>query len=153
MALGGEDPRYQKIRKRLGTYLPELLYRYPTFFQVSSGKLTNDDKRFSKALRTSLKKYIPKNAVIFAPLGVGNHVDHILIRKVFSGFPNIIYWSDFPYNITKKPDEAFIRNHKLKEYTFSSHKAKVSFIKNYSSQLPSLFPDGKIENKNELFYF
>lgn len=141
-----------KVRKKVGKIFPELLYRYPTFFHVSSGKLSGDDLVFSKELRASLKKYIPKNAVIFAPLGIGNHIDHVLVRKVFSGFPNIIYWSDFPYNVTKKPDEAFVRNYRLKMFSFKSDKSKLDLIKCYASQIPSLFPNGKIAEKEEAYY-
>ena len=52
--------------------------------------------------------------VVFAPLGVGRHVDHLITRNaVVASGTDAVYYSDFPYSVYAKPDTRFIRNTSL----------------------------------------
>jgi LmbE family N-acetylglucosaminyl deacetylase len=144
--------RISAFRKRISKWLPEVLYQYPTFVHIMLGVITKEDKAFIKELQVSLRKHVPSNAVIFAPLAVGGHVDHVVIREVFSGFDGTIFWSDFPYNLKSVGKKSFISRKKLKKQTFITRNKKESAIRLYTSQLPSLFPDGKVPQKNEVYF-
>ena len=48
--------------------------------------------------------------VVFAPLAIGRHVDHIITRDAAARlrFP-VVYYSDFPYSESALPDRAFVQ--------------------------------------------
>lgn len=143
----------QKLRRFLGRFIPEFLHLYPTFFQVSSGSLHNEDIKLVNKLKSDVDNILPENIVLFAPLGTGKHVDHMLIREVASKFDHAVFWSDFPYNIKNVADKGFIAKNKLKKYIFNKKsEKKKKAIEAYTSQLPSLFPDGNIPLKDEVYY-
>jgi LmbE family N-acetylglucosaminyl deacetylase len=45
-----------------------------------------------------LKEALPKDAEVIVPLGIGNHVDHELVRKAASRLErDLYYYADYPY--------------------------------------------------------
>ncbi len=46
----------------------------------------------------------------FAPLGLGGHADHVLLRRaVDSAWPSAVYWEDLPYAASSAPAAAGLR--------------------------------------------
>src|ERR1019366_5047368 len=62
----------------------------------------------------------PGPALVLAPLGVGGHVDHVLVRTAaeWSG-ARVVYYSDFPYNQRHRAEETFVRRNGLIEARWS----------------------------------
>ena len=136
------------ISKLLGKFVPEALTIYPTYrFHIIGENMSSHDL---KTVSLILKKlsFIEKDAYVFAPLAVGQHVDHVVAFNVAEHFKNTIYWSDFPYNII---DLGFAG--KGKKHIFRTNwKAKEGLLKMYKTQFNLLFPSGKMPKKNEVFF-
>jgi len=77
---------------------------YPSLTTVFRGKVNSRDQCLCHAiirfLRLIKRLHINADTFIYAPLGVGNHVDHIithnLVTQVFHQH-RLIYWEDVPY--------------------------------------------------------
>lgn len=134
------------VRKLLSAFLPEFVHIYPTYkFHIASGNISKFDYKLIDNINRKIQKVIPSRAIIFCPMGIGNHVDHLITREAVEKTYTPIYWVDQPY----------IKNHKLKvtdSFLFRGSKAlKVKLISFYKTQLASLFPDSKITNTYERF--
>ncbi len=67
------------------------------------GGIHSGDGKFLDQLVTALLEEIPENYYVAAPLGIGNHVDHSLVRKAASRLEcEVFYFADFPY--LREPD-------------------------------------------------
>jgi LmbE family N-acetylglucosaminyl deacetylase len=125
--------------------IPELNAVYPTYqLHIAKGKPAKEDQPLMMELLKTLQKQIPSKAIVFAPLAVGNHVDHVIVRDTSAKLKNkVIYWSDYPYNQTKKPNQVFIQNKKLKkmdlDINLNTKKKLMSF---YVTQFLTAFPKG-----------
>lgn len=119
----GENPVYQRrdedadalnMLGAQGVYLniPDCIYRqssapfYPDEASLWGPIHPEDTAR--EILHEALPQLITDNAVVYAPLGVGNHVDHQLVREVALSLcanqPDItlLLYPDFPY--IRQPD-------------------------------------------------
>lgn len=128
--------------------IAEIELLYPTYrIHVSRGKIHKDDASV-QVVTSELKKIIARNKVnmVVGPRGIGNHVDHIVTREAIlnTGFKNILFWDDYPYNIsTNEKRTADIRiKPKWSE--------KRELMKCYKTQYEALFPHGLIE-RDEIF--
>ncbi|OGG27277.1 hypothetical protein A3A59_04945, partial [Candidatus Gottesmanbacteria bacterium RIFCSPLOWO2_01_FULL_42_10] len=74
----------RKARKFLGQFLPEVLYLYPRNRNFRSGRIVKEDWKLMLEIENALKNYVPstQDKVVFAPLAIGNHVDHVIVRDV-----------------------------------------------------------------------
>lgn len=110
-----------------------------------------------KAITNKLKKIIQNNkdAVIFAPLSIGDHIDHIIINKICrDNYTNVIYWEDYPYNLKSNISAEFIKKNNLSCFEYKKNIfIKEKLIKFYNSQIFSLFGDKPIILKKEKYYF
>ena len=157
--LGYEDGTWRKLnkvsifREKVGLFIPEVLHRYPTFLRIKRGKMHREDQELILEIRDKLKSIVGNNVVFFAPLAIGGHIDHIITREVASLFPNTIFWSDFPYNLTAKPDDSFLKQKGLKRFIFKTQQSvRERAIKGYLSQLSLLFPDKTIPAVDEVYF-
>jgi LmbE family N-acetylglucosaminyl deacetylase len=136
----------------LGKFLPEFDHIYPTYrFQIQKGVIAKLDKITKTKLKESLTQLVQEDKkVIFCPAGIGNHVDHVLVRTVCQSlFPNAILWSDFPYNEKDKATIDLDNKHKI---IFSKFlKGKRELIEGYQTQFKAMFKKGLI-TKPEIFY-
>ena len=92
--------------------------------------------------------------LVLAPLGVGGHVDHVLVRNAAerSG-ARVVYYSDFPYNQRDPVHNTFIRCNDLVETRwFELAEAKAELVRAYGSQVQALFNDGHIPPVPEVFF-
>ena len=92
--------------------------------------------------------------LLLAPLGVGGHVDHVLVRSAAerSG-ARVAYYSDFPYNQRDPVPDTFIRRNDLVETQwFGFAEAKAELIRTYRTQVRALFQGGHIPLVPEVFF-
>lgn len=144
------------IIKALSNFVPEVMYLYPTRHCVISGKILKKDLALMIKIEKKLKSLIPKkhNNIIFCPLGIGRHIDHIITRNIcLNNFANIIYWSDFPYSQYSKIEKDFIKTKKLKRFIWKKNLlTKKKLILGYKTQLKSLFSNNHIPIVKEYYY-
>lgn len=148
------------LRRRIGRFVAEVLHRYPTGYHIFSGRVCQVDNKLIQEVKNKLLaglQDIDKN-VVFCPVGLGLHVDHILVRDICAQlFKNIIYWEDFPYNVNprfkgKMPTQ-FIQKNRLTLHRWNeSVDKKGDLIEGYQSQLESLFRGKRISLVAERLY-
>ncbi len=139
----------------LGGLFPELVHVYPTYrWHAISGKIAPDDGELVKNLENRLKLAIGGKQIVFCPLGVGRHVDHLITRDICAKiFSDVIFWSDFPYNMDKKTDNDFIGKMALESFVWQRFSPKKKeLIGQYRTQVKSMFPSG-IPIAPEVYYF
>jgi len=147
-------PRARSWRARL---LPEFEHIYPIYrLNITSGRIAPADAGTLRAAASLIQRLATAGpALVLAPLGVGQHVDHVLVRTAAerSG-ADIAYYSDFPHNQHHPADRAFIKRNGLVEARWPlSLEAKVELVRAYRTQTGALFPGGRIPLVPEVFYF
>ena len=92
-----------------------------------------------------------RNAAVFAPLGVGRHVDHLLARSVGERLRAVLY-ADFPYTARDPHSEAAAAG-ELRPWPWTADLAtKAPVIAGYRTQVDALFPGGEIPLRPETYY-
>lgn len=120
---------------------------YPTFrYHAGRGRIARSDFKLTAEVGAMLRQVVVDSdaKVVFGPLGIGRHVDHLITRDVVTGL-NLcsVYYSDFPYSERSLPDPNFIRRATLTAYQWSSGRVEnEKRIAGYKTQAPLLFPDG-----------
>ncbi|NUK09680.1 PIG-L family deacetylase [Streptomyces lunaelactis] len=141
--------------RRAHSVLPEAAYVYPTYrLHIASGRISRFDGAALAHIAAALDDLVPPEPrLLLAPLAVGGHVDHLLVRTAAElsnrGFG---YYSDFPYNQRHSLDAGFSRRNALVTETWHSDIAdKAALIHGYRTQAPLLFPDGRIPLVPEVY--
>ena len=113
------------IEKLFSVFLNEFEFIYTTHrLHVAKGIIHPEDNYNLEKLKQKLKKIVglSNKSIVFCPLGIGKHVDHIVVRQICSNtFPRVIYWSDYNYNLYHQPDKDFIAKESLREYRFEKN--------------------------------
>ena len=145
------------LEKTLGAFVPEFLHLYPLGRNFMSGKVVKEDKDMISNIKKTINKYqlIVNNFVVFSPLAIGNHVDHVIVRDIckelFSA--NLIYWTDYPYINWGNTKQSFINKTGLRNFTWNKNlEKKRELILGYKTQIPALFPKGLPKVLSEVFY-
>jgi hypothetical protein len=141
----------------LGKALPELVHRYPTYrFDIALGRVSKGDTALISELQDAVAREIEQHAagLLFCPVGVGRHVDHLITRSVGErSAERAVFYSDFPYNQHQPPDPAFVRSRNLTAWQWSGDlEAKHRRVRQYATQADALFPDGHIPAVPETYY-
>lgn len=140
----------QTILSKVFKNVPEVHMLYPTYlFHIKRGKVAKEDEQTILSIRRKLSEIITSsNAVVFCPFAIGNHIDHVITRIACERtFPNLIYWSDFPYNINTK---FTVEN--LYSYQFDEKLSeKKNLLAGYVSQYQAMFGKGLFLHP-EIFY-
>ncbi len=151
--LGISDALFRRKSQQqlFGKFVPELNHVYPTYrFHITSS-VSNTDPAMD-VLRTKLQSMKKENVVVLAPYGIGNHVDHQIVRKVCEEvFDNLILYSDFPYNVRTNNYGEDISEYRRYELNSNIDKKKKC-IEMYTSQFIGLFPDGKVPDHKEVYF-
>ncbi len=137
-----------KIIQLTGKLIPDALSLYPLTFNHK--RIHNEDKHLIDKVYEKLFSLLPqKNIVIFAPMAIGNHVDHIITRDAAKKLKaKSIFWQDYPYSLKTAPNS----NETGKLYTWPVDRIKKeSLIRMYSSQIPALFKNGRIDLTDEKY--
>jgi hypothetical protein len=128
--------------------IPELSYAYPTFhLHVLHGGISPDDLSTIRCVLDTIDDLSLESSTLFlAPLGVGGHKDHILVRTAAElSRKRVAYYSDFPYNTRHSVDPSFVQRNSLMQTTWSQDvAAKLPLIRAYRTQVDNLFSEGKI---------
>ncbi|MFF6777014.1 PIG-L deacetylase family protein [Streptomyces sp. NPDC012637] len=149
------DPTRGRWRRRAAGLVPELAHVYPTNrLHLSRGRVSARDSETVRRVTDTVRDLLPQGqGVLLAPLGVGGHADHVLVRTaaVLSGLP-AVYYSDFPYNLDAAPDPAFTGPLAATEASLDSGlDEKAELIRGYRTQVDTLFPDGVIPRVPEVY--
>ncbi|MEU8527323.1 MULTISPECIES: PIG-L deacetylase family protein [Streptomyces] len=142
-------------RRALARGVPELDHVYPTYrLHLSAGRISDQDAGTVRQVADVLSELTaPGHALVLAPLAVGGHVDHLLVRTVAErSRQRVVYYSDFPYNQEYDVDPAFTRRHALVRCDWESGlDDKAELIRGYRSQADALFPRGSIPRAPEVY--
>ena len=146
-----------RLLTKAAKILPEMISLYHTYrFHVCSGRLNKQDEILVAKLAEEISKYLPRdgNYLIFSPLGIGGHVDHLAVRRACEGFtPKVMYWSDYPYLLHNNPDEGFIRENKLKCRKLALNNfIKLKLAKMYKTQYHQVIRDPGTLTLPEIYY-
>lgn len=152
--LGFTDALFRKLKTTnwINKLIPETVHLYPTYrWHIVKNNISLKDNSVEK-ITARLSRLVKKNAIIFAPLGIATHVDHVIAKEACERLGNkIVYYSEFPYNLRAElPKEA-------KKYQLVSRRVnlsnKKSLISLYKTQFPGLFPGGLVPDHREKFFF
>ena len=139
------------LLRRAGRVLPELDHRYPTFrFDIDLGRVSRGDSALVEEVAGQVAD-LSRGAAVFAPLGVGRHVDHLLARSVGERLRAVLY-ADFPYT-ARDPEGEGRAAGELQPWAWTADlAAKVPVIAAYRTQVDALFPGGEIPVRPETYY-
>ena len=131
--------------------IAELRAVYPTYkLHAIKGRIADEDLENVAMIKKELKEKVrEKDSVVFCPLGVGNHIDHVIARAVCGElFRNVIHWSDFPYN--EKSQENYDG---FNFFSFDKGLSeKRNLIAGYKTQYGAMFHAG-LTLRPEKFYY
>ncbi|HEY6296373.1 MAG TPA: PIG-L family deacetylase [Streptosporangiaceae bacterium] len=120
-----------------------LTHVYPFYrAHAPAGRIVTADAGLLREVREIIHRVTGSGvSLVLAPLGVGGHVDRILVRTAAqsSGAP-VAYYRDLPGNRRDAAAEAFIYRHDLVETTWPEPaEAKATLIRAYESQAGKRF--------------
>jgi LmbE family N-acetylglucosaminyl deacetylase len=145
-----------RSRSRLASLLPELNHTYPTFrAHVTAGRIAAADAGTLHEAREAIRRVAGSGlSLVLAPLGVGGHVDHLIVRAAAgSSGSRVAYYSDFPYNQRKSAPVGFVQRSGLIEARWPvPDGTKAELIRTYRSQMWTLFRGADIPPAPEIFY-
>src|SRR3989338_2522104 len=149
-----------QIEKFLGRLLPEFIHLYPLGRNFMSGRIVEEDKLMISDIKKVFQSFTFhvssfKQSVVFCPLAIGNHVDHVIVinicKQLFGA--NLIFWTDYPYINRGNTAEGFIKKRELKSFTWGKNlEKKRELILGYKTQIPALFPKSLPDMIPETFY-
>jgi LmbE family N-acetylglucosaminyl deacetylase len=150
--LGYQDALFRQKENPsfFGKIFAEFSHVYPTYRWHVIGSISPNDYA-PKMLYRQLLKLTAKNAYIFAPFGIGGHVDHRIVRlSAEKATTRLIYYSDFPYNINEQQYGQVPKHYSV--VPLRPSKKKEALIRKYDSQLPGLFPTHRIPVHMEVYF-
>jgi LmbE family N-acetylglucosaminyl deacetylase len=136
--------------------VPELAHIYPSLrLHVTSGRIAGADAGTLREAREIIHTVAGSGLnLVLAPLGVGGHVDHILVRTaaLASGAP-VAYYRDFPGSRGDRAAEAFIYRHDLVETRWPEPgEAEAELIRTYGSHAGKLIGRAGTPLASEVFF-
>ncbi len=145
------------IEKFSTLFFNDFRYIYPTHrLHISKGKIFKEDEENLRKLEKKLKGIVGEgnNSVVFCPLGLGRHVDHIMAREACTNvFPRVIYWEDSPYNLYHELEKDFIRKMGLKRKDFGKNQTvRKSMYPAYKTQFGKLFNGEEFNLLSEAYH-
>ena len=118
-----------------------------------------NDQRLRSELAESIDSLQtnPKT-LILAPLGVGNHPDHLLINNLAQKLKKpTLFLEDFPYNTNHQSVEMFYNSNPRFKGAFNltpiGNTSKFRAIRLHKSQMKVLFRNGEIPTLPEKYFY
>jgi LmbE family N-acetylglucosaminyl deacetylase len=156
--LGLPEAPFRRSGRRIGPRAT-----YPTFkFDALRGRVSRWDRQVAGELAHAVVELVAtlRPALVLAPLGIGRHVDHLLVREAAAdltagpGLPGRLwFYGDFPYFTRAGPDRAFVLRQRLVRHHWSrGRQAALDLARGYRSQIPVLFPTGRIPADPEQYW-
>ena len=142
---------------RLGRLLPELVHRYPTYrWDIARGRVARGDRRLVADLVVRVGALLAETGspLLFCPVGVGRHVDHLVTRAIGPAYPDrVIYYSDHPYDLAGAPDPDFLTRQRLRSWSWPHGIAdKVRHSRGYRTQYDAVFGEHGTGERPETYY-
>jgi LmbE family N-acetylglucosaminyl deacetylase len=138
-----------------GRLIPEVAYIYPTYrLHIIRSRISGHDTNTLRHILETIDQLSMQSSTLFlAPLAVGGHVDHMLVRTAAElSQKRVLYYSDFPYNMQYPIDPHFVQRNVLTQATWSHEiTAKLALIRAYRTQVDALFPGGEIPVVPEVY--
>lgn len=161
--LGYVDALWRKItkpnllRRILGRFLSEFLHVYPTHrIHIVKGEISPNDSPMRENLTEKLTKITEGqgNFLVFCPLALRTHVDHVLVRDVcLAHFSRVVLWTDFPYCLRSPASKEEVSSMAVEAFHFvGGMEVKLRMIREYASQVTAMFPDGNIPLVSEYYF-
>jgi LmbE family N-acetylglucosaminyl deacetylase len=132
---------------------------YPTYrLDAARGRVASCDTGLAAEVSARVGELARAReaAVVFAPLGVGRHVDHLITRQAareLSRPSRIVYYSDFPYSLKAAPEAGFVRRAGLAPHPWLLGRAEnADRIAGYRTQFEGLFRDGTVPTRPEVYW-
>lgn len=155
--LGYQDALW-RTKSKSSYPIPELNAIYPTYrLHVSKGHISRHDFPLMQDLSARIKAIIKEpEFYIFAPIGYGKHVDHVLVRDVVTqsfAANRIIYWSDFPYYFRDRSIDGFLGESPTKSFNVvptGDHKLRAS--RAYATQFSAVVTEPNTLYNPEVYY-
>lgn len=147
--------REKSKSSKLGEFIPEFNLIYPTYrWHIKRGEVKTEDKNTINEL-SMLITNLDNNEhfdIIFAPAGVGNHIDHLVVKKAVEEIKNknVIFWEDYPYAL-KEDSFDFDKKHFKKYEVKIDWETKLGLIKFYNSQFNAVFAENQPKERPETF--
>lgn len=108
---------------------------YSNHRQLFSGRINPADKKLVGLIEKKLLSLIKRSDILYGPIGVGGHVDHIIVSQIVKSLPaeKKMFWLDQPYaaDLGVKPQKYKMKNTPLSEKDAGR---KKTAIQAYSSQ-------------------
>lgn len=72
---------------------------YPNHSQLFSGRVNPADKKLVGLIEQKLFSLIKRGDVLYGPMGIGGHVDHVIVNQIVKNLPagEKLFWLDQPY--------------------------------------------------------
>ena len=166
--LGQRDAMFRRVGDTAGRHLfPGWWPAYPTFrFDIARGRIARTDAGLPAEIGALVGEVVRETgaAALFAPLGVGKHVDHLITRRAAQHLPaqrlpaqhlpvRTVYYSDFPYSEKADPEPDFLRRTGLVPHRWHSGRAEnADRIAGYRTQFAGLFPQGTVPLRPETYW-
>ncbi len=130
---------------------------YPIYrLNIISGNVSKKDNELISQINKRVKEIVSEtddNYLIFSPVGIGNHVDHIVVRQACEKFDHIIYWADFPYRLKSGNKNNFVIENKLAPMILKSKTDSKSLLcKQYKNQIDQVIPDLETLSEPEIYF-
>ncbi|OGM25278.1 hypothetical protein A2715_04505 [Candidatus Woesebacteria bacterium RIFCSPHIGHO2_01_FULL_39_32] len=156
-ALWRKDANVGLLIKFLGRFIPEIIHVYKTGrLHVLKGKVSEKDDQIMLQIKKRISDIVRgENAVLFLPLSIGNHVDHVIVKDVCSQL-NLtkVFWLDYPYSLKSKVTNGFWDKYKFNTLSFNENQDdRMKLIKGYKTQISGLFPGGNIKLVPEKYFW
>ncbi len=136
----------------LGKILPEINSLYPTYrLHIIKGNIHKKDKLLIEIIadRIGFLTNTYQFDTIFAPIGIGNHIDHIVVNEAIKTLKTeSIFWEDFPYSVNS---QAKVSDYKSEEVLPDWNK-KLHLMKMYESQFDAIFKQIP-PSKQEVYFY
>lgn len=101
------------------------------------------EKDLHKEIAASIKKNLRPDDILVCPLGIGNHVDHIIVRHAMESLElALLYYADIPYLLNRPRSlQSVVAGTIVNTYPVSGQglRAWMDGIESYRSQLAGLF--------------
>jgi LmbE family N-acetylglucosaminyl deacetylase len=156
--LGLRDALFRRVGEAAGgPPCPGRRPAYPTFrFDAARGRIARTDAGLPAEVAARVGEVVGEAGarVLFAPLGIGRHVDHLITRRAAQHLGlGTVYYSDFPYSETSVPERRFVRRAGLVAHPWLSGRAEnADRIAGYRTQFSGLFPLGTVPLRPEIYW-
>lgn len=120
----------------------------PLYPNSCIGEVDSKDQSLVEKIFRSVKNRVRADDIIFCPLGVGNHVDHIVTRRAIARIEDIEvgYYQDIPYAVTTPDTDKLDYSMQRVQLSLNPMDLErwLKATREYKSQLKMLDPDNCI---------